>query len=294
MSKRRILQALKLIGVGLFVFIISQIDIQSLRSMASDVSIVHLLVAYILMYCIYGAKTIRWHLLVKSAGVNPSFRESWHLYNIGVFLALVTPAKLGELGRAAYLRNAGMHGATAVSLVILDRLADVAVISMIAVFAVLVLFGTTAFIAACAAGIIGLCILAVLRKKITSLLKKIDWLAFLKTVKNTRVLSALFLSTLLSWALYFVWATILARGVGITTPVHILISTFTVTGILALVPIAPSGLGTRDAALLTLLAPYGVQGEQAVLLALLMFAIIIFSGILGLWYWLTKPVSMKG
>ena len=54
-----------------------------------------------------------------------------------------------------------------------------------------------------------------------------------------------------------------------------------------MLPIAPSGLGTRDVALLTLLAPFGVQPEEAVALAMLMFASIVLSCPLGGYYWLT-------
>ena len=91
---------------------------------------------------------------------------------------------------------------------------------------------------------------------------------------------------------YFELLIIVATAIGIQLPWMVLIAALTLTGILSLVPIAPSGLGTRDAALLLFLTPYGITAEQAVSLALVMFASIIVSGIPGGIYWI-KGLQQK-
>ncbi|MFH1671052.1 MAG: lysylphosphatidylglycerol synthase transmembrane domain-containing protein [Patescibacteria group bacterium] len=293
MMNRRILQLLKLIGIAIFLWILIRIDRKELIEQVKGANLPLLLSSYIIIYIIYAAKTLRWHMLVKNAGLNPTFSQSWHLYNIGVFLALVTPAKLGELGRAAYLRNSGMHGATAVSIVILDRLADVSGIGIIAIVSAGILFGWIWSLVVLVVALSGLLILILLRKKLSSVCTSLTWLTFLPKLLKPKTLFFISITTLISWAIYFTWALLIARSIGVNTAIPILVSVFTITGILALIPIAPSGLGTRDAALVALLAPYGILAEQAVAQALLMFTIIILSGALGMWYWLVKPVEMR-
>jgi uncharacterized protein (TIRG00374 family) len=83
-------------------------------------------------------------------------------------------------------------------------------------------------------------------------------------------------------------AVLVARSLGIDTPIYILVAAFTVTGIVSLIPIAPAGLGTRDAALMWLLSGYGVEAHQAIALSFIMFVCLILSNMLGMTYFLSN------
>jgi uncharacterized membrane protein YbhN (UPF0104 family) len=240
-----------------------------------------------LIFLLYGTKAVRWHLLVAASGFQATWQSSWRLTNIGVFLATMTPAKIGEFGRAAYLRKAGMPGKRAFAITLLDRILDTAVIAAIALPSMGVLFGARWFL--------GSSILTLLAATCSWFLwkKMEEWTRwtepqFLREILQKRVLFSLLATTLLSWLLYFAWALLLARGLGLTIPKAVLIAASTIAGILNLLPIAPSGLGTRDAAFFFLLTPYGVTAEQAVALAFLMFTTIILSSLPGLLYFLSK------
>ncbi|MDA1292350.1 MAG: lysylphosphatidylglycerol synthase transmembrane domain-containing protein [bacterium] len=274
MAKRWILRLLKLIGVGIFVIILSQIDHQALILQLKSVNMILLGTSMPVLFLIYYCKTERFRSLVQAGKVALSRAEAWKIFNIGVFLAGITPAKLGELGRAAYLKNAGVQTAMAFAISIVDRLFDVACIGIIGIVSVGILFGWQFTIALLILGLIASFIGWILWRKV----KKNQWI-------NAAIVPAM-AWTLLSWSLYFLWAILIAMSVHIDVSIPVLISTFTITGIISLLPIAPSGLGTRDAALLLLLAPYGISAAQAVSLAFLMFISIIFSGFLGGWYWL--------
>ncbi|MBT5237310.1 flippase-like domain-containing protein [Candidatus Peregrinibacteria bacterium] len=273
MAKRWILRLLKLIGIGIFILILSQIDREELFLQLQSVNIIMLGLSFPLLFCIYFCKTQRFKALVHTTDISLSLQEHWKIFNIGVFLAGITPAKLGELGRAAYLKNVGIHTAKALSIAIVDRLFDVACIGIIGIISAGVLFGWKFLVTLLVLAIIGAQIGRIFWKKMT----RLHWIEKAIVPGMTW--------TLVSWSIYFLWALLIAWSIDISVSVPILISTFTVTGIISLLPIAPSGLGTRDAALLILLAPYGVSAEQAVSLAFLMFISIIFSGLLGGWYW---------
>jgi len=286
-AKKRAFLALKLIGIVLFLWIISRIDREQAIGHITGANMPLFLVSFITVYAVYAAKTVRWHTLVLSTELRPTLYTSWRLYNIGVFLALITPGKLGELGRAGYLRQAGIHGATGICVALLDRAVDAAVIGIMATGAISILFGTQwalAYVVTILCS--GACVMLLWRSTHV-LRRKKRWLHFLTVITTPRTMLMLILSTTVSWLLYFAWGTLVARSIGITTPVTVLSAVFTVAGILALVPVAPSGLGTREAVLLFLLASYGVSSEQAVALGLLMFVSIVLSSLLGAWYWMT-------
>ena len=273
--KKLALQILKLIGIAMFVWIMSRIETAQLIEHIQKINIYYFLLLTLLVLCIYAIKTMRWRILVKKAGLDITYRESWKIYNIGVFLAILTPAKLGEIGRAAYLKKAGMQNLKAIGVVLADKIADIAVMAVIALIGIGILFSIKWMF-------IGLLIMCCGLAAGIFAIKKM-----MKTFSNMKLKTALLVIglTTLSWGVYFLWAVLLAKGVGIQVPVHILIATFTLVGIVALLPIAPSGLGTRDAALLTLLTPYGVAPEQSIALSFLMFLTIIISSSIGLLHW---------
>lgn len=275
MAKRWILRLLKLIGVGIFVLILSRIDRQALILQLESANMIFLGASFPLLFLIYYCKTERFRALVQAGKVALTRAEAWKIFNIGVFLAGITPAKLGELGRAAYLQSAGMQTAVAIGISLIDRALDVVFIGFVGIASIGILFGWKW-------SVIGLCLLLLSTPLLWLLWKasaRVRWI----------IVDTLFpvsIWTIISWSLYFLWAILIAMSVHIDVSIPVLISTFTITGIISLLPIAPSGLGTRDAALLLLLAPYGVSAEQAVSLAFLMFISIIFSGFLGGWYWM--------
>jgi uncharacterized membrane protein YbhN (UPF0104 family) len=253
-----------------------------------------LTLALFMQLLVYTAKALRWHAMVCATNMKPTFGNSWHLYNIGVFLATITPAKLGEFGKVVYLKKKGLPATVGIALVIVDRLADVIVISLLGIVGIGILFGKIWSLIAIAL-VLFVCLIALFVWKIIGNERK----SLFKTVivpllpkKKTVIIVLLY--TILSWILYFGWAVQIAHSVEMNVPIPILISAFTITGILSLLPIAPAGLGTRDAALLVLLAAYGVSGSQAVALALLMFCSILVMGIPGGFCWLLEDGRKKG
>ena len=168
----------------------------------------------------------------------------------------------------------------AIAISIADRLFDVFCIALIGIGSVGILFGWQWSISLLVITIIGLQVGWIFWKK----LQCIQWI-------SGAILPAI-LWTMMSWSMYFLWALLIAASLQINVSIPVMISVFTITGIVSLLPIAPSGLGTRDAALLLLLTPYGVTVEQAVSLAFLMFISMMMSSTLGGYYLLTQPKTL--
>jgi uncharacterized membrane protein YbhN (UPF0104 family) len=285
-NKKHLLSALKIIGVILFGWIVVHIDRSQLREALTQVVPLQAILAVLSLFGIYIAKSMRWHTLVRSTGMHPTLMESWRLYCIGVFLGTITPGKIGELGRAAYLKKKGLPLKIGMLLSIADRAADAVIIVVLSTIGLAILGWpewSLIIVATCiVAGAIGcLSLLRKIKMKLAVFAAKF----FLKHVRP-HLIAKITLYTCIGWVFYFMWAIGFARSLGIDTPIHILVATFTITGLFSMLPIAPNGLGTRDMALIILLAPYGVPTEIAVALALLMFASTVLGGLLGGIYWL--------
>ena len=277
---------LKLIGIGIFLWILANVDLKELlgRSLEADPRLLGS--SFLLVFVLYAVKALRWHFLMSIAGGRPTFQSSWRVYNLGIFLGNLTPGKLGEFGRIAYLKKDGVHPGSAAALVLLDRLFDVALIGILGIGSVYVLFGTEWTLISIAAALFGMILFLAFWKGTKKIRSNHAWLNFLNLLEHPKTLCVVTALTLVSWILYFAWALFLARSIGIQVAITPLLSAIIMTGVLSLLPIAPAGLGTRDAALVTLLAPYGIAPAQAVTLSLLMFVSIILSSTLGGWYWI--------
>jgi uncharacterized membrane protein YbhN (UPF0104 family) len=68
--------------------------------------------------------------------------------------------------------------------------------------------------------------------------------------------------TLLGWAGLLGQALLVAQSLSPPATASVLVSAFTLSTLVTSLPLAPSGLGTREAALLVLLAPYPVSLAQ--------------------------------
>lgn len=279
------LQLFKIIGIALFLWILNRIDRAALLAHIRSADAVGIAAAFAGLYIMYTFKAARWHLLVRSTGHAPTFSESWRLFHIGIFLGAITPANMGEFGRAVYLRRMGVHTGTALALPLIDRIADVAVMGLVGIWSIGILFGWQWSLLAGIAGLLGAGTLIILWRMAKGLRAQ-GWLAFLRFLTHPSVLAGILFWTVLSWIAYFGWTLLLAHALGLTIPSPVMMATLTLTGILVFIPIAPSGLGTREAALITFLAPYGTAAPQAVAFAVMMFLFIIASSTLGLWYWI--------
>ena len=275
---------LKILGILIFLWILSRIDRAQLWTAIADADPTLLALSFLTLLGSYAVKAQRWRVLVGLTGVKTTYASSWRLYNIGIFLGNLTPSNIGEFGKIPYLRRHGVTMLEALTLLTIDRFSDMAVMSVVGVVSIAILFGTQWFLAALGFA----CIIAFVFFYLWSH-KKLGKLFPLPLTLPP--VSLVLLQSAAIWSLYFAWTVLLARGLGIAVPVPELVAALTLTGLVALLPIAPAGLGARDAALLTFLAPYGVDPPHAVALSLMIFAFIMLSSVPGMGHWM---VGKKG
>lgn len=236
------------------------------------------------LYC----KIVRWHLMMRAAGVDATFGEASVSLVGGMGLALVTPARLGELVRMAYIRDP--QKLKIGGLVLLDKGFDVLVLAGLSVVGAWRLLGTGAGMLMLLATLVGLAAVywprpvhaflthassrLPLREKSLRVLDSLESLSPRTTTVFLALTVCSFLLVLVQFGLILMsWRSWSLDIVALTFPLVIL------TNVL---PITIGGLGVREAAAAALLSHYGVPPAEAALAALLMFGInTALPGIIG-------------
>jgi len=83
--------------------------------------------------------------------------------------------------------------------------------------------------------------------------------------------------TVVSWAVTYTANYLFCIGLGLPVGYLEIAGISAVASLVAALPISIAGAGTRDAALIAMLAPYGVDPVQAVALSTLMLSNVLFG-----------------
>jgi uncharacterized membrane protein YbhN (UPF0104 family) len=227
------------------------------------------------LYC----KAARWFLMLRAAGIEATGREAAVSLLGGMGLALLTPARLGELIRVAYIRDP--RKLKIGGLVMLDKGFDVLVLAGLSVPGAYTLLGPPAGIALLLVTVSGLFAVynprpihrslhsASARLPMGEKLTRVwESLESLSPVSTTQFL----LLTLASFVLVLGQSAILLLSWHSWAP-HIVLLTFPLVILTNVVPVTIGGLGVREGAAAFLLSRYGVSSADAALTAFLMFAL---------------------
>ncbi|MCH7604798.1 flippase-like domain-containing protein [Patescibacteria group bacterium] len=95
---------LKLIGIGVFVFILTRIEWSELIDILSATRLHYVVLSLVLIIPVVFVRTQKWKDIVSSLGTGDvPFWSLFAMYLKGLSLGLITPGKLGEFYRAKYL-----------------------------------------------------------------------------------------------------------------------------------------------------------------------------------------------
>lgn len=250
-----------------------------LSQAAASVQAPNLILAALLTVVFLALKCSRWYLILRESGIRADFNQALVSLVGGMGLALVTPARLGELVRVAYLpdeRKWKIGG-----LVMIDKGFDVLVLTGLSIAGAWALLGTWVGAAFTAATLIGLFIvfrpagLALVLYRFSSVMpgrSKLEriWESLDALTPRSAII---FLSlTLLAFAVVLLQFGIILSSWHAAS-ISIVALTFPIVILTNVLPLTIGGLGLREAAAALLLAHYGVSSADAALAAFLMFAI---------------------
>lgn len=264
-------------GVAILVALALFIDLRAVGATLATAPPRSLALAIGLVTVAYAARFAKWHLFVRALrlGIGPA--RSLQVFLGGLMMA-VTPAKVGEVWKAALLRGDGVPVARSLPAVALERLVDLLAIALLAAAGAAALSGRAwALGAVVVAGLAA--VLALRHERLWR--ATLSWLSRRRRLAGpARFLSAVYdgAATLLRWPVLgpalglglVAWAleglalAVLLDGLGARLPAAGAVTAFglgTLAGVLSLLP---GGLGTAEAGMAGALVSQGVALEIAV------------------------------
>lgn len=302
-----------LLGLILFLFILFKSDVGEILKTIKEIKPLYLIVATLITFPSLFNKSLCWHYILKQQGIKYRLKDLFLMYCSGLYIGIVTPGRIGEVTKALYLKRDGHSMGKSLVGVILDRLSDFAfLIGFISVGALLIVTILQKQILILISGLIISVLLLIILLKI-GVIKwflnkaflllvphkyqnswKINFQEFLNDLKIYKLKHYLiiFLITTFSWIFYYLQMYILAKGLNLSIPFLYFAISVTIAGFITLVPISVSGIGTRDAALILLFAPFLIPKEQVIVFSALILLMSLFTALVGLICWLIKPIRI--
>jgi uncharacterized protein (TIRG00374 family) len=272
------------------------------------------LLSVLLFPIVNAALTFRWWLICRRLRIGVSFKGLFQIYYISWFLSALPLVGIAPLAKLCYLKEEKeTAGFSAVS-IILEKLADIVGLLIFGLFGLVYLpqslfrisyLGTIIAVAMLAVMLLWIfwskiwpTVLGLLEQYTNKRLQKIgrNLQADLKGFWSRFNLGFFLLILIISIAIGILRALVLyvlAISLNISASFGLILAVRAIIGIVNIIPITISGLGTRDGILLLTLPLVGVTKEAAIALGLLAFLWTICSKFSGIFFWLKRPLPLS-
>jgi uncharacterized protein (TIRG00374 family) len=305
-----------LIGLVLFVYILSRLDFAYYKNLINSFHLVGLLIIIAAIVFLFlpslFLKTYRWQYLMKRQEIHHSFWQTFLMYQASVYLGMFTPARVGEASRVLYLKKDHSLGKAFVSIV-LDRLADMVFLLAFGYFGMFLFLN----ILKKEIWIFSIIILALLLMIFliwkSSLLKyffqkifyyfvpqkyheswKLNFQDFFQDLKIYKFFDYSFVIflTLANWFLFYLIVYIFALEIGLNIPFFYFSSAIAIASLITFLPISVAGIGTRDITLLAMFSLFRAPIELTIAVSMFILFLTFFVSAIGLFSWLKKPFEL--
>lgn len=312
-------QKYRYIGIGAFIglficiLILLKIDLIKTVDILLNLNVYYLAAALAAMIPYFFIINCRWNMIMKTQGIEYSFKDSLIMYAIGFSAGVITPGKFGEFIKVFYLKNDGHPVGKSFLVTLLDRLFDLIVLIIVAYFSLFLfiqIFEKQIFISSLLLVLI-VSLIAILKYKkavAKNLLEHVYQLLIPQKIKrNNRAnfhdfytdfqlpnYSQLFSITSLSIIvaiISFISAHLLALSLGINISFLNLVACYSIATLAALIPISIYGIGVRDISLITLFSYIGLSNESAIAFSTLLLITYIISGLICALAWFIRPLD---
>ncbi len=276
----------RFLGVGLFVFFLTRIDLQNTFRILAETNMLYYFAAFVFAMLVLVFKGIRWHYLNHGKAQRHDWLNSlyrfYESYAIGVF----TPGRVGEFVKAGYEKEKNTKISSLLRM-LAERGIDVGMFLLFAALGIVLLYveripnwiGWLIFSGALALILMSMLLLTTawiydfLSRTLSLLFKKdIRLQANNYPPKSTFII---IITSLLSNLSHFISVFLLALSLDMDIAFLYLASGIAISGILNLIPVSIMGLGTREATLFYVFS----HSDQSLLLAL--SALILLTAQLG-------------
>lgn len=293
----------KFVGVILLFFLIYKVGWKETYDSIQKVPLIHIVIATFILWIAFYLKSVRWKIISNSYRIPLSSSKALKVFFIGLFLANITPGRLGDFGRLLYIKDdLPTQKKIGWTSLVMDRLFDLVCLSFFSSLALIyyqfhfsILKFPTEFSGMLywLLGGIGIFLLFFGFKKKFKKIIKPWWEAFnshdLGWFKFVLSLMITFFSMVLIYGVcnYVAWT----MGIKIDH-IGLFLGTF-ILGILSLIPITILGIGVREVSFVAIFQLYGLPPEDAIALSLIIFVLQLISFIPGAILFYLSPIRLE-
>ena len=290
-----------LVGIFIFAYILMNIDVAKTLDIILRADPLFVLLGASMIVIAVIVKSIKWKFLIALYDKEYPLSKIIKSWLMGFSISMVTPARVGDISRAYYIKDKMGVGKGMIT-VVADRIIDVAILFSLAILGFIFFIGFFTQYSSIFYWVIGLFLLFIAgvylstkKRVIRTVLRPIfsrfvpekhkskinltfnDFYDGLGTMrKNKRNVVIASLLGIVVWFFSIIQYYLLAIAIGIQVPIAYFLSIVPIVVLLDMLPISFSGIGTRDAALILFLSLVSVGKEYAISLSLL----VLFFGYL--------------
>lgn len=294
----KIKKYLPIIGILIFLLILLKLDLSEIIKEISRANINFLLIALFLVIASLITQTLKWFSIAKVQMTNVSFVEAFKINLISLFYGFITPSRVGCVVRAEYLKKYNNNKiGKGVNNFVLDKILDLcSLVFLVAVFsfAFKEIFSKSYIYYAVSIFLLLVIILLIFRSKERSgfLLRffykrfvpekfkkkaKEEFYSFYDDMPKKRYFALFFILNLLNWVILYLSAYFIGLSLGINVSIFYFMAIFPIATFVGQLPITISGLGTREATLISLFGLIGVGATKVFSMSIIS---LLISGII--------------
>ncbi len=255
-------------------------------------------------------KGLKWKMSLGIFNIQAGLLNAVRMWVIGFSIGAITPGRVGDFVKIAYVDGKKSRSLGAV---ILDRLTDVFAVVLFAIFG-LSIFGSAvgatreALIFSLAAIFAGAIFImkhyrrlsrAIFRRMVPEKYKasfKAGAMDFFDASKQAlgrrKNILAVALMSVFIWMITGLQGLIIARSLEIDIAYFSLLFIMSIVALVEVIPITVAGLGTREATIVFLMSVLGVESGKAIVFSLVNFIFgYLILAFVGYLFWLRNPVK---
>jgi len=288
---------LPIIGISIFIYLLIKLDITKIFREIENLNWDYIFITFVLALIFFIVQTFKWFIIAKKQKVKIPFKDAFKIDIIANFYGFITPAKLGSIIRADYLRKYEGGKGKGISNFAIDKVLDLSslffltilfgfifyqskkVISLnylfllIGIFLTLILFSLIFYKKEYSRFLLRF----VYKRFIPEKAKEKAKLAFDSFYENIPPISFLFLVffvNLISWVINYSIIYYVGLSIGINAPFGVFLSILPISTLVAQIPITINGLGTRELTMISLFGLFGIEAVKVFSMSILSIVII--------------------
>lgn len=259
----------KLLGIALFIYILSQLDYKIVVETVLKLNIFYLFLYAVSFFTFFILKAYRWHLIQNYFSKPLKFSENFWVIIETLYLSFVTPGRFGDIARAWIIKKYfNIDKKDTILAYIFDRIQDVLFLIIFTLYGLLVVIKIkiSSFIYI---GLIAFIFLYLFKNRILNLIK--SKFILIENIQQTDFgfEVKIFAINIVVFFFYFLQLYFLAKAMHLDISYSFVIALVSISAIATLIPISVNGLGVREGVFIYLLSTINISKEAAVILSLL-------------------------